>query len=76
MAFAWKFLLPLSLFNIGIVAVEMLLGAPVWVMMLANALLAVVLVRGWAAALGGNRRLGSHELRERAARMRAAMAAR
>jgi NADH-quinone oxidoreductase subunit H len=78
MAFAWKFLLPLSLLNIGIVAVEMLLVPPPYqvpVMIAVNMVLAVVLVWGWATMLGGGRRLGSHELRERAARVRAALAA-
>lgn len=75
MGFSWKFLLPLSLANIGVVAVEILLGLPVWAMVIANMALAVVLFIGWARMLGGNRRLGSDELRQRAARMREVMAA-
>ena len=75
MGFAWKFLLPLSLVNIGITAVEIVTGVPVFFMVVINLLLAVALVWGWAALLGGNRRLGSNELRERAVRMREVMAA-
>ncbi|MCX6022529.1 MAG: NADH-quinone oxidoreductase subunit H [Chloroflexi bacterium] len=75
MAFAWKFLLPLSLMNIGVTAVEIVANLPIPVMVVINMALALALIWGWAGFLGGNRKLGSTELRERAVRMRAAMAA-
>jgi len=60
MAFAWKYLIPLALLNLGVVAIEAALfrrweGEGVVVLggfALANGLLTVVAVRGWARFLG------------------------
>ena len=51
MAFAWKFLLPLSLVNIMLVAVLVELNLPGIVVFAVNAVLAVVLIKGWAGLL-------------------------
>lgn len=60
MAFAWKFLLPLSLLNVLLVGLEVLIwresdlsaGVVLPAFAAANALLAVVLVMGWGRLLG------------------------
>ena len=60
MAFAWKFLLPLSLLNVLVVGLEVLLwqesdisaGVALPVFGVINSLLAVVLVVGWGRMLG------------------------
>ncbi len=54
MAFAWKFLLPLSLINIMVVALEELLGLPGIVVAVVNMVLAVVLIVQWTRLLGSN----------------------
>ena len=51
MDFAWKFLLPLSLANIMLVAVLVALNLPGFVVFAVNTVLAVVLIKGWAGLL-------------------------
>lgn len=58
MDFAWKFLIPLTLVNIGIAGVEVYLGLPGVVVFLVNVLFAGVLVVGWTQVLGGIARRG------------------
>lgn len=53
MDFAWKFLLPLSLANIMIVAVEVAYGLPGIAIAVVNILLALVLLTLWARFLAG-----------------------
>lgn len=51
MDFAWKFLIPLTLVNIGVSAVEVYLGLPGLVVFIVNVLLAGVFVVAWARVL-------------------------
>ena len=51
MAFAWKFLIPLTLVNIGVSAVEVYLGLPGPAVFIVNVLLAGVFVVAWAQTL-------------------------
>ena len=58
MDFAWKFLIPLTLVNIGVSAVEVYLGLPGLAVFLINVLLAGVFVVAWAQLLGRFERAG------------------
>jgi NADH-quinone oxidoreductase subunit H len=62
MAFAWKFLLPLSLFNLLVVATERMIWSDqdyakglVYLFVVVNVALAVAAIYGWARFLGYNR---------------------
>jgi len=53
MDFAWKFLIPLTLVNIGIAGVEVYLELPSLVVFVVNTLFAGVLIVGWTELLRG-----------------------
>ncbi len=52
MDFAWKFLIPLTLINIGVAAVEVFLALPGVLVFLVNVVLAGILIAGWTQVLG------------------------
>ena len=62
MAFAWKFLLPVALFNLIIIATERMLWREndyekglVWVFAIANIVISIALIWAWAKFMGYNR---------------------
>jgi NADH-quinone oxidoreductase subunit H len=57
MSFAWKFLLPMAVINMLIIAIEVLAGAMQWLMIILNFGLAALLILLWSRlfTLGGGR---------------------
>ena len=57
MSFAWKFLLPMAVINMLIIAVEVLTDAVQWLMVIVNFGLAALLILAWSrlSTLGGGR---------------------
>ncbi len=57
MSFAWKFLLPMAVINMLIIAIEVLVGTMQWLMIILNFGFAALLILLWSRlfTLGGGR---------------------